>query len=57
MDQVVPPRGWTFEQDEVTVNIDGENDVCSQNKECFMNDLIGHLSCHEWVSLQGIKVV
>ena len=32
--QVVPPLGWTFEKDGVVVNIDGENDVCSQNKEC-----------------------
>ncbi len=32
--QVVPPLGWTFEKDEVVVNIDGENDICSQNKDC-----------------------
>jgi hypothetical protein len=31
--KVVPPLGWTFQQDEVNVNIDGENDVCSQNKD------------------------
>eukprot|EP00088_Acartia_fossae_P034516 TRINITY_DN3542_c0_g1_i4.p1 TRINITY_DN3542_c0_g1~~TRINITY_DN3542_c0_g1_i4.p1 ORF type:complete len:1220 (+),score=313.21 TRINITY_DN3542_c0_g1_i4:29-3661(+) len=28
-----PPLGWTFEKDEVSVNIGGDNDDCSNNKD------------------------
>lgn len=31
--QVDPPRGWSFEPTEVTLNVDGITDDCSQGKD------------------------
>jgi len=31
--KVAPPPGWKFTPEEVTVDIDGVNDLCSQNKD------------------------
>ena len=31
--KVDPPRGWSFEPTEVSLNVDGQNDACSQGKD------------------------
>ena len=31
--QVAPPLGWKFTPEEVTIDIDGTTDLCSQNKD------------------------
>lgn len=31
--KVEPPKGWSFEPTEVTLNVDGSTDVCSQGKD------------------------
>ena len=31
--QVNPPLGWSFEPNEIPINVDGETDACSRNQD------------------------
>ena len=31
--QVNPPPGWSFEPNEIPINVDGETDACSRNQD------------------------
>jgi len=59
--RVSPPLGWTFKEHEVAINIDGENDVCSQNKDILFEfagfGVIGRiLAAGESVGPSGVNI-
>jgi len=31
--QIVPPNGWIYEKDTVTINVDGQNDLCTKGQD------------------------
>ncbi|KAE9551164.1 hypothetical protein FO519_005609 [Halicephalobus sp. NKZ332] len=31
--QIVPPNGWIYEKDTVTINVDGQNDPCTKSED------------------------